>query len=71
MATGVNWYIGDLFNSKHSLLEVRAWCTAQFGLCVNLSEPAARPAPEWSNYSNSLFRFRNEKDYMLFLLKWT
>jgi hypothetical protein len=60
------WYEADLWNSHHDLSEVRAWCSEHFG-------PQDRDPNAWSrwiNYMNSTFKFRDERDYNWFVLRW-
>ena len=45
-----------------SILE---WCNEQFGPCNAVTDVLAR----WSQ-SYSILRFRDEKDYIFFMLKW-
>ena len=60
------WYIADLWNSDHKMKEVREWCVCQFGPQDRNPDAWSR----WTNNSNSLFRFRDEKDYIWFCLRW-
>jgi tRNA isopentenyl-2-thiomethyl-A-37 hydroxylase MiaE len=61
------WYIADLFNTGHNMNEVREWCTTQFGKKDKNADAWSR----WTNNNNSLFRFRDEKDYIMFVLRWS
>jgi hypothetical protein len=61
-----DWFIADLFNKGYHMSEVREWCTEQFGLKSENPDAWSR----WINNTNSLFRFRDEKDYVLFVLRW-
>lgn len=60
------WYTADLWNSDHTMSDVRAWCVEQFG--PQNSNPDAWS--RWVNHMNGTFRFRDEADYVLFVLKW-
>ena len=62
-----NWYIGDLWNTGHDMNEVRQWCAEQFG-------PVAKAPDAWSHWQNnntSFFRFRDERDWLWFVLRWS
>ena len=61
------WYIADLWNSDHKMKEVREWCVCQFGPQDRNPDAWSR----WTNNSNSLFRLRDEKDYIWFCLRWS
>ena len=61
------WYEADLWNSNYIMDEVREWCVAQFGPQDYNPNAWSR----WINHGNSTFRFRDEKDYMLFVLRWS
>jgi hypothetical protein len=62
-----NWYIATF--EGFTFIEVHSWCIDQFG-------PPGRP-DAWSRWQseNTLymdgFRFRDEKDYAWFVLKWS
>lgn len=60
------WYEADLWNSDHSMGEVRKWCTEQFGRQDRNPNAWSR----WINHLNSTFRFRDEADYEWFVLRW-
>ena len=62
-----NWYVGDLFDTGHDMNQVRQWCTEQFGPTDKLPNAWSR----WTNNMNSLFRFRDQADYVWFLLRWS
>ena len=64
--TRAKWYVADLWNSDHIMDEVREWCVEQFGPRVLNPDAWTR----WINHMNSTFRFRDEADYVLFMLKW-
>lgn len=66
----MNWHIADLFNCKHDLHRVQVWSKSQFGPPSGSWDPLPTHQPRWMNHNNSLFRFRDEKDYMLFVLRW-
>lgn len=59
-----NWYQAE-FNDK-DYFEVDAWCSQQFG-----PHPANPDAWSrwWHKFHNSIL-FRDEKDYILFMLRW-
>ena len=42
------------------------WCNEQFGPCNAVTDVLAR----WSQ-SYSILRFRDEKDYIFFMLRWS
>lgn len=60
-----NWYVAEFDYKRYA--EVIAWSTAQFG-------PRPRASDAWtrwfSNYGDRIF-FRDEQDYMLFILRWS
>jgi len=60
-----NWYQAE-FNDK-DYFEVDAWCSQQFG-----PHPANPDAWSrwWHKFHNSIL-FRDEKDYVLFMLRWS
>jgi hypothetical protein len=60
-----NWYQAE-FNDK-DYFEVDAWCNQQFG-----PHPANPDAWSrwWHKFHNSIL-FRDEKDYVLFMLRWS
>ena len=60
-----NWYIADLWNTGADIDAINKWCTEQFG---DKGKPTGWS--RWINNNNSLFRFRDEQDYVLFLLRW-
>jgi hypothetical protein len=62
-----NWYIGDLFDSGYDMNEVRQWCAEQFGPKDKVPNAWSR----WINNNTSLFRFRDERDYLWFVLRWS
>lgn len=60
-----NWYVAD-FNWK-DYDEVRAWCKKQFG-------PEPKNPDAWSRWIHKYedrIHFRDEKDYVLFTLRWS
>ena len=79
---GSRWYVFDIFDvearstrrvrvRKPSLYststqEVVDWCIQNFG-------PAPEKPDAWSRWFRSefFFNFRDEKDYLLFLLRWS
>jgi hypothetical protein len=61
------WYVADLFGKGYNLSELYEWCEQHFG-----SHPKCPDAwSRWTNNRNSLFRFRDEKDYVWFMLRWS
>lgn len=59
------WYTAD-FNSKH-YDEVRAWCTHHFGKEDKVHNAWSR----WKHIYEDRIFFRDEKDYMMFVLRWS
>ena len=59
------WYRAE-FDNRH-YFEVDAWCSQQFG-----PHPANPDAWSrwWHKFHNSIL-FRDEKDYVLFMLRWS
>ena len=53
-------------NNKTWASEQLQWCRAQFG-------PYSSSPDAWSRWypTGNCFRFRDEKDYVLFTLRWT
>ena len=62
-----DWHIGDLWNTGHDMNEVRRWCTEQFGPKDKMPDAQDR----WQNNNTSLFLFRDERDWMWFVLRWS
>lgn len=60
------WYVADLFNKGYRMDEVREWCVEQFGPQDHNPDAWTR----WTNSMNSTFRFRDQKDYNWFVLRW-
>lgn len=60
-----NWYQAE-FDDRH-YFEVEAWCSQHFG-----PHPANPDAWSrwWHKFHNSIL-FRDEKDYILFMLRWS
>lgn len=59
-----NWYVAD-FDTQH-YFEVEEWCKDQFG-------PHPRYPDAWSRWVHTYedqIHFRDEKDYLMFLLRW-
>ena len=58
------WYVADFHAQNYD--DVRQWCKEQFG-------PEPKFPDAWSRwqhrYEHQIF-FRDEKDYVLFLLRW-
>ena len=60
-----NWYVAD-FNLK-DYHEVESWCAEQFG-------PHPKRPDAWSRWFHKYedkIHFRDEKDYILFVLRWS
>ena len=61
------YFVGFRYNELNKFNEVRAWCWEQFG-------PHPRNPDAWSRwehrYANKI-HFRDEQDYMWFLLRWS
>lgn len=62
-----DWYMADLFNTNHAWNEINKWCYQQFGPRSAVPTPDAR----WINHLNSTWCFRDESDYLLFMLRWS
>ena len=60
-----NWYVGE-FDWVHQF-EVLAWCSQQFGPHPKKPDAWSR---WWHKFEDSIL-FRDEKDYVLFMLKWS
>jgi len=61
------WYEADLWNSGYKMDEVREWCVSQYGP----QDYSPNAWSRWTNHYNSTFRFRDEKDYHWFVLRWS
>ena len=69
----VKWYEYEMWEqfprtrpvNQDGIKAMLAWCTEQFGPCNAVTDVLAR----WSQ-SYSILRFRDEKDYIFFMLKW-
>ena len=59
-----NWYVAEYNWVDYT--EAIAWCTQQFGPHPNQPDAWSRWEHKWG-----LIKFRDEKDCMLFLLRWT
>jgi hypothetical protein len=71
--THADWHIGDLWNTGRDMNEVRRWCTEQFGP-VGTKGPIAKVSDardRWQNNNTSLFFFRDERDWLWFVLRWS
>jgi len=64
--THADWHMGDLWNTGHDMNEVRQWCAEQFGPIVKVPDAQDR----WQN-NTSLFLFRDERDWLWFVLRWS
>ena len=60
-----NWYQAE-FNDK-DYFEVDAWCEQHFGKHPTNPDAWSR---WWHKFENSIL-FRDEKDYVLFMLRWS
>lgn len=59
------WYVAEV--SWNNYIEAIAWCTDQFGSRPKVSDAWTR----WfDNYGDRIF-FRDEKDYMWFMMRWS
>ena len=62
------WYESSLAisSTKAQIMEVNAWCSEQFG-------PIPRHEDAWSRWGQLGVRlkFRDQKDYVLYTLRWT
>lgn len=58
------WYEAKLFKNIDDALD---WCEQQFGKEPNHPDAWSR----WYFNVNRTFRFRDEKDYVLFMLRWS
>jgi len=56
-------------NPKYAVTEVRAWCLAQFGTEARVEDTAVDTEYRWAQFS-LFYWFRDEKDALLFALKW-
>lgn len=59
------WYVADYNNEHH--FEVLKWCTQQFGPYPTRPDAWSR----WVNMCSEKIHFRDEKDYVLFMLRWS
>jgi hypothetical protein len=59
------WYKAEFNWQDHN--EILAWCTEQFGPRPKVSDAWSR---WYDNYHDMIF-FRDEKDYVLFMLRWS
>ena len=59
------WYVAEYDNNHH--FEVLAWCSQQFGPYPTRPDAWSR----WVNMYSEKIHFRDEKDYMFFLLRWS
>lgn len=60
------WYIGEAKSIMDKTVVVE-WCETNFGPHPKNPDAWCR----WYRYSTSKFYFRDEKDYTLFLLRWS
>ena len=60
-----NWYQAE-FDDRH-YFEVDAWCEQHFGRHPSNPDAWSR---WWHKFHNSIL-FRDEKDYVLFMLRWS
>lgn len=69
----VKWYEYEMWEpfpetrpvNRDRVNAILEWCTEQFGPANSITDVLAR----WS-LSYSILRFRDEKDYIFFMLKW-
>jgi hypothetical protein len=59
-----NWHTVDFSINKHQ--EILKWCKEQFGPHPVIPDAWCR----WHNSRSQTIHFRDEQDYMLFLLRW-
>lgn len=59
-----NWYVAE-FDTKY-YFEVDKWCTEQFGPHPKNPDAWCR----WFHKYEDKIHFRDEKDYVLFVLRW-
>ena len=65
--TRANWYVADFNWNNYD--EVYAWCTQQFG-----PEPPISRQDAWTRWMHKYgdkIHFRDEKDYVWFMLRWS
>lgn len=60
-----NWYVAN-FNHKH-YFEVEEWCEKHFGKHPSRPDAWSR----WVHKYEDQIHFRDEKDYVLFTLRWS
>jgi hypothetical protein len=60
-----NWYVAD-FDWVHQC-EVLEWCSQQFGPHPDRPDAWSR----WYNKYSEKIHFRDERDYVLFILRWS
>jgi len=68
-----NWYECTIPRTEDFSIRTDAiqWCHAQFGPDRILETPSATTHQgDWTWSYPRDFKFKNEKDYMLFLLRW-
>ncbi len=62
------WFVGEIeYNNVYPLVDIENWCINNFGPHPMNPDAWCR----WYRYSTRKFYFRDEKDYLLFLLKWS
>ena len=62
------WFMGESnHNDIDSLVDIENWCIDNFGPHPMNPDSWCR----WYRYSTKKFYFRDEKDYVLFLLRWS
>ena len=59
-----NWYVAE-FDTRY-YFEVEEWCKEQFGPHPKNPEAWSR----WLHMYEDKIHFRDEKDYLMFLLRW-
>jgi hypothetical protein len=63
--TRANWYVAEYDNKHH--FEVLEWCAQQFGPYPERPDAWSR----WVNMYSEKIHFRDEKDYVFFMLRWS
>ncbi len=59
------WYVAEFDLKDYD--EVRQWCSTQFGKHDGCTDAWSR---WWHRYETSI-HFRDQKDYVLFMLRWS
>lgn len=62
------WFVGEIaHNNVYPLVDIENWCKDNFGLQPINPDAWCR----WYRYSTRKFYFRDEKDYVLFTMRWS